>query len=149
MAVPAYKRNENKLDVLNIAMAVFEMAVSLVKNDQLLSKKNYKIVAEPMMANIRNLMYKMSLANNIFVKTEETKKKRLMLQLSAREYAIQLQVDVQLIMKLSTDQKQLVVCNKLIEKIDELKTKIAGWIKYTAKQEIFNTREEAGEQKQD
>jgi len=33
MAVPAYKRNENKLDVLNIAMAVFEMAVSLVKND--------------------------------------------------------------------------------------------------------------------
>lgn len=101
------------------------------------------------MANIRNLMYKMSLANNIFVKTEETKKKRMLLQLSAREYAIQLQVDVQLIMKLSTDQKQLVVCNKLIEKIDELKTKIAGWIKYTAKQEIFNAREETGEQKQD
>jgi len=43
----------------------------------------------------------------------------------------------------------LVICNKLIEKIDELKTKIAGWIKYTAKQEIFNAREEAGEQKQD
>lgn len=136
MAVPAYKRNENKLDVLNVTMNVFELTVHMIKNDQLLSKKNYKIVADPMLVNIRNMMYKISLANNIFVKSEESKKRRILLQLDARDYAIMLQVDIQLIMKLSTDAKQLAMCNKLIEKLDELKAKIAAWIKYTSKQKI-------------
>ena len=31
MAVPAYKRQDNKLEILNIAMTVFEESVKMIK----------------------------------------------------------------------------------------------------------------------
>lgn len=31
MAVPAYKRHDNKLEILNIAMMVFEESVKMIK----------------------------------------------------------------------------------------------------------------------
>lgn len=31
MAVPAYKRQDNKLEILNVAMTVFEESVKMIK----------------------------------------------------------------------------------------------------------------------
>ena len=67
MSVPSYRRTENKFEVLNIAMEVFNLTLSLVKNEQVIPKKNFKFIAEPMLNNIRNIMYKLSIANNNFL----------------------------------------------------------------------------------
>ena len=51
--------------------------------------------------------------------------------MEARKYLIMLQVDIQLMMKLASDQKTLMSGGKLLKLIDDLKAKDAGWIKYT------------------
>lgn len=131
MAVLAYKRQDNKLEILNIAMTVFEESVKMIKQNDLLSKKNYRIIGEPFLSNIRQMMYCITLANNVFVKDSKSVKKRIELQLEARKYLVMLQVDIQLMMKLTSDQKTLMSGGKLLKLVDDLKAKDAGWIKYT------------------
>ena len=76
-------------------------------------------------------MYCITLANNVFVKDSKSVKKRIELQLEARKYIIMLQVDIQLMMKLASDQKTLMSSSKLLKLVDDLKAKDNGWIKYT------------------
>ena len=76
-------------------------------------------------------MYCITLANNVFVKDSKSVKKRIELQLEARKYLVMLQVDIQLMMKLTSDQKTLMSGGKLLKLVDDLKAKDAGWIKYT------------------
>ena len=76
-------------------------------------------------------MYCITLANNVFVKDSKSVKKRIDLQMEARKYLIMLQVDIQLMMKLASDQKTLMSGGKLLKLVDDLKAKDAGWMKYT------------------
>lgn len=134
MAVPAYKRQDNKLEVLNMASAVFEDAVRLIKQDDMLSKKNCRIMGEPLITNIRQMMYSITLANNVFVKDDAAAKKRIGLQVEARKYMIMMQVDIQLIMKMTADEKTLLQCSRLLKRVGDLKAKTAAWAKYTLKE---------------
>lgn len=131
MAVPAYKRQDNKLEILNIAMSLFEESVKMIKQNDLLSKKNYRIIGEQFLSNVRQMMYCITLANNIFVKDSKSVKNRIDLQLEAKKYMIMLQVDIQLMMKLAPDQKTIMSGSRLLKLVDDLKTKDVAWMKYT------------------
>lgn len=85
MSVPQYKRSENQLEVLNIAIEVFQLIISLTKNEYVIPKKNYKYIAEPLLNTIRNLMYKISIANNLSTKKLEQLKQRYEEQIEARK----------------------------------------------------------------
>ena len=133
MSVPSYRRTENKFEVLNIAMEVFNLTLSLVKNEQVIPKKNFKFVAEPMLNNIRNIMYKLSIANNVYVKSEEQINYRKQLQNEIKELIIMFMVDIQIAISLTQHTDNLLKFEKLLLKTEELKTKLKSWSNYTNK----------------
>ena len=133
MSVPSYRRTENKFEVLNIAMEVFNLTLSLVKNEQVIPKKNFKFVAEPMLSNIRNIMYKLSIANNVYVRSEEQINYRKQLQNEIKELIIMFMVDIQIAISLTQHTDNLLKFEKLLLKTEELKTKLKSWSNYTNK----------------
>ena len=133
MSVPSYRRTENKFEVLNIAMEVFNLTLSLVKNEQVIPKKNFKFIAEPMLNNIRNIMYKLSIANNVYVKTEEQINYRKQLQNEIKELVIMFMVDIQIAISLTQNTDNLLKFEKLLSKTEELKIKLKSWSNYTNK----------------
>ena len=133
MSVPSYRRTENKFEVLNIAMEVFNLTLSLIKNEHVIPKKNFKFIAEPMLNNIRNIMYKLSIANNVYVKSEEQINYRKRLQNEIKELIIMFMVDIQIAISLTQHTDNLLKFEKLLLKTEELKTKLKNWSNYTNK----------------
>ena len=114
-------------------MEVFNLTLSLVKNEQVIPKKNFKFVAEPMLNNIRNIMYKLSIANNVYVKSEEQINYRKQLQNEIKELIIMFMVDIQIAISLTQHTDNLLKFEKLLLKTEELKTKLKSWSNYTNK----------------
>ena len=133
MSVPSYRRTENKFEVLNIAMEVFNLTLSLVKNEQVIPKKNFKFIAEPMLNNIRNIMYKLSIANNVYVRSEEQINYRKRLQNEIKELIIMFMVDIQIAISLTQNTDNLLKFEKLLSKTEDLKIKLKSWSNYTKK----------------
>lgn len=131
MSVPSYRRAENKFEVLNIAMEIFKLSMTIVKNEEIVPKKNFKIIADPLLNTIRTLMYKISIANNQYVKSKEQLEYRLQLQEEIKDIIIMFTVDIQLAMYLSTSTKSLIKFESLLQKVDELKAKLRGWTTLT------------------
>ena len=133
MSVPAYRRTENKFEILNIAMEIFKLTMTISKNENIIPKKNFKFIAEPMLNTIRNIMYKISIANNQYTKSKEQLEYRLKNQEELKDLIIQFMVDVQLAMHLSTDTNTLLKFENVLLKVEELKTKLKGWTTLTQK----------------
>ena len=131
MAVPKYRRTENQLDILNICQDVFSLSLQLIKNEKIIPKKNFKIIAEPMLENIRQLMYTISQANNMYTKSLQQLEYRYQFQFKARQTIVKLLVDIQIAINLSTTTNAAIKFDHLLDKIEELKSKLQSWTKQT------------------
>ena len=131
MAVPKYRRTENQLDILNICQDVFSLSLQLIKNEKIIPKKNFKIIAEPMLENIRQLMYAISQANNMYTKSLQQLEYRYQFQFKARQTIVKLLVDIQIAINLSTTTNAAIKFDHLLDKIEELKSKLQSWTKQT------------------
>ena len=118
MSVPAYRRKENPLEVLNIAMEVFKDATDIAKRLQNESKKTARYACDPLLDNIRTMMYSIAIANNIFIKSNVAKNRRITLQSQAKDAVVMIQVDIQTAMMFSSDASLLAACSKLLVKTD-------------------------------
>ena len=131
MSVPAYRRNESHLKVLNLAMDVFDEAMRLVKKEQLVAKKNLRFVGEPFIQHLRELIYKIALANNLHTNDLDELHKRLKIQNDAKLTIVVLMADIQMLMRLTSNSKMLGQYCNVIQLMDKLKGSLNNWMKHS------------------
>lgn len=84
MAVPAYKRSENDMTIINLSQDLIKEAIRLAKNEKVLPKKTEKILKETFLKDAINIYKLINAANELRIDDLVEAKIRTNLQVQAK-----------------------------------------------------------------
>lgn len=84
MAVPAYKRSENDMTIINLSQDLIKEVIRLAKNEKILPKKTEKILKETFLKDAINIYKFINAANELRIDDPTEAKIRTNLQVQAK-----------------------------------------------------------------
>lgn len=143
MSVPAYRRSENKLEVLKKCRELFNIVLGICQANQFINEQNNQFLKQQLMQIVLDMTSEVSIANSITMncKYKELLLQRLKHQYNARGFMHKLIIMCQAIVSMYVDEN-LSQFEKLVIKIDEFKPLLYGWINNTRKKLSDNNEED-------
>lgn len=136
MSVPAYKRTEGNLIILNNCISLHNLVIRLCKNESIIGKKNSKLLGFPFLENSRKVMYCICNANELNTQKEYDSIRRIYFQYDALKYLNNLYIDIRTIIEYThCDNEKF---HQLLTLIETCKRTLKNWIKSDKRKDIKN-----------
>lgn len=134
MAVPAYRRGENRLDVMRIMEEIHSSIIQACISDKILTNHKYIMLKDQLIDASLKLCIQIAYANSLTMKNDYALRMRLEAQYEGRKFMYSLIIILQTIMRLEDYDGTSAIENILAKLFDKFKKIFYSWTAITLAQ---------------